>query len=111
MSDRPAIHGFDALDAIGVGIVWLAAPRSLDLHLPTRADPADDPPRPQFGFGVIRSWVDGGVQIPVTSRTGLYDRCSTHDLHDHTRTRGPSLVSPFYFPSHGAGTHPTKSLC
>ena len=77
---------------------------------PHRADLANDPLRPQLDFGVIRSWVDGGVQIPVTSCTGLYDRCSTHDLHDHTHTHVvPFVSSLFYSLSHGASTHPTYS--
>ena len=52
----------------------------------------------------------GHLQIPVTSCTGLYDRCSPHDLHDHTHTRGSPLVSPFYSLFHGAGTHPAFAL-
>ena len=48
------------------------------------------------------------LQIPVTSRTGLYDRCSTHDLHDFTHTHVDTLLSlPFIpFSTEPAHTRP-----
>ena len=45
----------------------------------------------------------------MTSCTGLYDRCSTHDLHDHTHIHVvPFLSSPF-IPFSKAGLDANKN--
>ena len=45
---------------------------------------------------ITRSWVDGGVQRPVASYTGSYDRSSPHDLRDPTHTCSSLFwLSPF----------------